>query len=176
MKTIKIIFTTYTLLIAFNINAQEVPTNGRKTIEVKESFVGEYNQIVRDVFSTLPKKQHLKKLPKKLAKYGFTNVVITEVGRVEVIDGWANKLSKAAGGNKSVGRAKLTMATTYSEMRGAVNQIHNGPKRGATKFQANFTCDQGTFKVRMSTFGGLKYIIKISDVVAIIKDGKVTNK
>jgi hypothetical protein len=28
----------------------------------------------------------------------------------------------------------------------------------------------------MSTFGGLKYIIKISDVVAIIKDGKVTNK
>ena len=56
MKTIKIIFTTYTLLIAFNINAQEVPTNGRKTIEVKESFVGEYNQIVRDVFSALPKK------------------------------------------------------------------------------------------------------------------------
>ena len=172
----KVILVLVAVLAFITINAQEVPTNGRKTIEVKESFVGEYNQEVSDNFSPLAKERYVKKLPKKLSKYGFTNVVVTEFGSVRVVDGWANKLSNLAGSNESIGRAQLEIAKTGSEIRRAVDKIYSGAKPAPTKFQANFTCDQGTFKVRMSTFGGLKYIIKNSDVVAIIENGKVINK
>lgn len=159
-------------LFTLSVNGQTVPTNGKKTIQVKESFEGEYNQEVREVFYPAPYKQHMKRLPKKLKKYGFTNVVVTKLGEVRVTDGWANKLSKLAGGNDGVGRAKLAMATTASEISSAVDQIFTADPP-PTKFQANFTSDQGTFKVRLSTFVGVKYIIKESNIAVAIVDGVI---
>ena len=172
MKRIKIITTTFILLTTFNSIAQEVPTNGKKTIKVKESHVGEYLQTIR---KTLPKAtlENFKKIvTKKLKKYGFTDITITEVGEVSVPEGWTTKLGKLAGNNKSIGKAQLKVAKTYDEIVAAVDKMYEADDNDGvdTKFQVNFTDNitGKSFKLRVSGLRTPKYIIKESDLIGNI--------
>jgi hypothetical protein len=163
------IITTLTLLIAFNINAQEVPTSGKKIITVKESHIGEYLQTL---IKTLPQAtvENFKTIvTKKLKKYGFTDITITGVGEVSVPEGWATKLGKLAGNNRSIGEAQLRIAKTTAEITAAVNKMYQTDDNDGVdkKFQVNFINNKTgkPFKLRVSGFRTPKYIIKESDLI-----------
>ena len=169
MKMFKMTWTALVTLIALSMNAQEVPTTGKKIIKVKESHVGEYLQTISQ---TLPKEtvENFRKIvTKKLKKYGFNDITITEVGDVSVPEGWATKLGKLAGNNKSQGEALLTLATTRAEIVAAVNKMYEPDDLDGVdkKFQVNFidNLTGKVFKLRVSLFRVPKYIIKESDLV-----------
>ena len=140
----------YILIFSFGLTAiaQVAPTNGKKTLSVDEKFENEYSLEVFKSMYEAPYNYHMKKLPAKLAKYGFTNVTITALGSVQPV---ANKK-----GDVSLAIAKLQNGATISgAISTAVNEVD------MSEFQVNFTSDQGTFKVRLSsTATKLKYIIK----------------
>mgnify|MGYP003638471789 FL=1 len=140
----------YILIFSFGLTAvaQVAPTNGKKTLSVDEKFENEYSLEVFKSMYEAPYNYHMKKLPAKLAKYGFTNVTITALGSVQPV---ANKK-----GDVGLAIAKLQNGATISgAISTAVNEVD------MSEFQVNFTSDQGTFKVRLSsTATKLKYIIK----------------
>ena len=72
--------------------SQEAPTGGKKQLEVVEKWDGEYDAGMESFYAQNVKDVYLKKLPKKLEKYGFTNVVIIDLGKVVAPDNWATKL------------------------------------------------------------------------------------
>ena len=138
------------LVLGFGLNAvaQTAPTNGKKTLTVNEKYENEYSLEVFKSMYEAPYNYHMKKLPAKLAKYGFTNVTITALGSVQPV---ANKK-----GDVGLAIAKLQNGATISGAYStAVNEVD------MSQFQVNFTSDQGTFKDRLSsTATKLKYIIK----------------
>ena len=75
-----LLFTLITTLISHTLIAQIVPTNAKKTIEVKESHLGEYLQEVKDVLPEATIENFKTLVKKKMIKYGFDNIKITEVG------------------------------------------------------------------------------------------------
>jgi len=139
------------LVVAFSvsISAQIAPTEGKRTLKVKEKQELEYLEEVYESFSKKPRAQHMKRLPKKLAKYGFTNVKITALG--SVYSRWKGiSISK-----KSVVLAKIRAGASIESV---VTEINRKPND--YKFQVNFNSDQGFFKVRLSMFVAPVYIIK----------------
>lgn len=146
MKNILVILV---MAIGVGVFGQTAPTGGKKVLKVETKFIGEYNLDVYNSFSSAPYKYHMKKLPKKLLKYGFTNVQITALGSVTT--GEAKRpdigvaIAYARAGYVDVAVSKATTSVTPNE------------------FQVNFDSDQGSFKVRLSmTATGIKYIIKES--------------
>lgn len=169
MKRIKIfisVLIVFTTMISF---AQVVPTNGKRIIKVKESHIGEYLQTVKETLPIATVENFKKIVTKKLKKYGFTDITITVVGEVSVPEGWATKLGKLAGGNKSVGKAQLKVAKTYDQIVAAVDKMYEPEDTDGVdkKFQVNFIDNTTgkTFKLRVSGFRSPKYIIKESDLI-----------
>ena len=142
----KNLITIAIVLISLSLNAQTVPQDGRKTIKVDQKFDNEYTLEVFKSFGPAPYKYHMKKLPKKLAKYGFTNVEITAFGSVQPV---ANKVQD------------ISVALAYAQVGANINTTLSQVNKTIDKseFQVNFTSDQGTFKVRLSVFVGVKYVI-----------------
>ena len=140
-----------TLLLVLGIygaQAQIAPTGGKKVLKVSEGkYKGEYALEVFKSFSKAPYDYHMKKLPKKLAKYGFTNVVITALGSVQPTP------------NKD---GSIDLALAYVELGSSVSTaVSRLDEVDMSDFQVNFQSDQGFFKVRMtSTALGFRYIIK----------------
>jgi hypothetical protein len=170
MKNLKTVIAILGLILTFNLTAQIAPTSGKKILEVIEDHEGEYLQTVtQNGFSDVVIKAMTDRLPKKLLKYGFTDISITEVGKVPVPEGWATKLGKLSS-NKSTGRAMMTTATTYNQMVAAANKMYEPEDNDGVdwKFQVNFTdnVSKKIFKVRinMMSYKPL-YIIKESDLV-----------
>ena len=127
--------------------AQTAPTGGKKVLKVKNKIDNEYSLRVQDAFSDAPYKYHMKRLPKKLLKYGFTNVQITALGNVEM-----------APPTESIVTPQVILVAGGS-VQLAINQI--GTKVYHEEFQVNFDSDQGSFKVRLNmTATGIRYIIK----------------
>ena len=126
---------------------QEAPTTGKQVLPVEVKHDNEYNLRVYDAFQAAPYKHHLKRLPKKLAKYGFTNVEITDLGMVKIAPDEKSSVSGYdvidAGGSLNQAIAQENRVVRHEE------------------FQVNFNSDQGFFKVRLNmTATKLKYIIK----------------
>ncbi|MBQ0734946.1 hypothetical protein [Aquimarina celericrescens] len=145
------------------ITAQTAPTGGKKTLEVKQTFEGEYNQDVRQgTASNAVIKAMKSRVPKKLAKYGFTDITIIDIGQARVPENWTDKLAQVAGGNKAVGEAQLQQAETYSEIKQAVDKMHTPDDYDNWQFQVNFkdNITDKIFKVRLSLTYNPKYIIK----------------
>lgn len=136
--------------------SQVVPTQGRKTIKVKTKFIGEFDKEVRSSFYEAPHNYHMNKLPKKLKKYGFTNVKITALGSVSYNS--KNPISRL-----DVGIAQIRVGANVETV---INTVTT--KVDTSKFQVNFTCDQGEFKVRLNMF--------VSPMYVIAEDNKVVNK
>lgn len=136
------------LIVGFAVSgfAQVSPQGGKKTLRVDSKIEGEYDLSVQHVFHSSPYKYHMKKLPKKLAKYGFTNVQITALGAVNT------------GPTK---RPDIGVAIAYARAGAVDVAISKATStRRPQEFQVNFNSDQGFFKVRLSmTATGIKYII-----------------
>ncbi|MGG6229362.1 hypothetical protein [Tenacibaculum sp. SDUM215027] len=167
MKKIKLIITGVTLLLTFSIKAQEAP-KGKKSLEVKESFKGEYMQEVNQGdLSSVVLGAMKKRLPKKLRKYGFEDITITEVGKVFVPKSISTKLGELVGGNKALGRAQLEVANTSGEINNAVNRMYTKDVDGDWKFQVNIIDNRtnSIYKIRLSLTYNPKYIIKESKEV-----------
>ena len=108
--------------------SQEAPTEGKKQLEVVEKWDGEYDAGMESFYAQNVKDVYLKKLPKKLEKYGFTNVVIIDLGKVVAPDNWATKLHKAQGGNQGAAMSNLSNATSVAGAVAAV-ELYNAPAR-----------------------------------------------
>ncbi|WCC46204.1 MULTISPECIES: hypothetical protein [Tenacibaculum] len=172
LKTLTIVFT---ILITTIINAQVVPKNGKKIIPVKEKHLGEYLQKIKKSLSKETENNFKKIATKKLIKYGFTDITITEVGEVAVPEGWATKMGSLVS-NKSLGQSQLETAKTYNEIVNAVNKMYEPEDEDGVdwKFQINFidNISGNLFKLRVSNFRSPKYIIKESDLVKSMKEEK----
>lgn len=168
------------LLFTLSISSQEVPQDGRRTMKVKEKFVGEYNQEVRGFFHDNMEVNFSNKIEKKLVKkYGFTNVKVVSIGAVTSPEAWYNKLADIAPlSNKDMGVILLNQADNLGQVVRAadVYVTPDSPDSGNVKYQANITSDQGTFKIRINMFGGMRYIIKESNVSVSIQGGKIVSQ
>ena len=147
----KVVFVLMILLIASiftNLQAQTAPTGGKKVLPVSEGkYENEYSFEVFKSFSKAPYDYHMKKLPKKLAKYGFTNVVITALGSVQPVPDKDGSVSLAV--------AYINSGASYDTAVSKLDPV------SMSQFQVNFQSDQGFFKVRMTkTALGFRYIIK----------------
>ena len=137
------------ILISLGSYAQVAPTAGKKQLRVRTKYINEYSQTVTQSFATSPYNYHMNKLPKKLAKYGFTNVKITALGSV-IGSKRPSPISRIG-----VAIAKWRVGATPETV------IHTATtKIDKSLFQVNFTSDQGSFKVRLNVFVSPKYIIK----------------
>lgn len=169
MRKLKRIIATLVLLSTFSLTAQIAPTTGEKVLEVKESYEGEYLQSI-DTTSFAPAVVNAikERVPKKLIKYGFTNITILKVGKVKAPISTATKMSNMAGGNEGVGRAMLSQAKTYSEMVNAVDRMYAKEYDADWKMQVifldNVTGKEFKLKIAMMTYAP-QYIIKESDLV-----------
>jgi hypothetical protein len=175
MIRLKTVITTLALILTINLTAQEVPTSGKKIIEVKESHQGEYLQTVtNEDFTEVVINAIKSRMPKKLSKYGFNDITITEIGKVPVPEGWASKLANLTS-NKSVGESMLKTATTYNEICAAVDKMYEPEDTDNVdwKFQVNFidntTKERYKLRINMLTYKPL-YIIKKSDLVKDYSD------
>ena len=166
------------VLLTLTVNSQEVPQNGRRTIKVKQRFEGEYNQKVRGFFHDNMEANFSKKIEKKMKRYGFTNVKVVAIGAVTSTDAWYNKLADIAPlSNKDRGVILLNQAESLGQMVRAVDvYVTPDSNTGPIRYQANFTSDQGSFKLRINMFGGMKYLIKESNIQVNIQDGKIVSK
>ena len=112
---------------------------------------------------------------KKLIKYGFTDITITEVGQVPVPEGCATKMGSLVS-NESLGKSQLEIAKTNNEIINAVNKMYEPEDEDGVdwKFQINFidNISGNFFKLRVSNFRSPKYIIKESDLVKSMKGDK----
>lgn len=170
MKRLKTIFMLLVLTQSFNLTAQIAPTTGEKTLEIKESHQGEYLQTVSQTgISDVVIKAITERVPKKLAKYGFTDITVTEVGKVPIPEGWATKMGQISS-NKSVGQSMLGQAKTYNEMVVAVDKMYQPEDTDGVdwKFQVNITdnISKEVFKIRINMMSyNPQYIIKQSDLI-----------
>jgi hypothetical protein len=170
MNKLKRIAMLLVLSNAINLSAQIAPTTGEKVLEIKESHQGEYLQTVtQQGISDVVIKAITERMPKKLAKYGFTDITITEVGKVPVPEGWATKMGQITS-NKSVGQSMLGQAKTYNEMVIAVNKMYEPEDTDGVdwKFQVNITdnVSKEVFKIRINMMSyNPQYIIKQSDLI-----------
>lgn len=145
MKTIKLVLV---LLLATSAYSQVAPKGGKKVMKVTNKFHGEYDKEVVSCFAKAPRDYYMKKLPKKLAKYGFTNVKITKLGSVSYD-------SKVPFSRVDIAIAQINTGSSFNTAyRTATTKVDT------SKFQVNFTSDQGSFKVRLSMLVGPRYIIK----------------
>ena len=141
----------YILIFSFGLTtvAQVAPTTGKKTLKVSEGkYENEYALEVFKSFNKAPYDYHMKKIPKKLEKYGFTNVVITALGSVQPVPDKEPDMS---------------VAIAYLQTGASINTVISKATTpiSMSEFQVNFTSDQGTFKVRLtSTATKFRYIIK----------------
>lgn len=142
--------------LAMSTYSQIAPTQGRKTIKVKTKFVGEFDKQVVLSFSKTPYSYHMSRLPKKLKKFGFTNIKITALGSVSYDS--KNPISRL-----DVGIAQIRVGANVETV---INTVTT--KVDTSKFQVNFICDQGEFKVRLNMF--------VSPMYIIAEDNKVVNK
>lgn len=151
------------------VNAQEAPTTGKKVLEVKEIYEGEYMQkVTKGDLSNTVINALKKRVPSKLKKYGFEDIKIIEIGKVKTPVSLASKMSNAAGGNEAVGKSQLELAKTSTEINSAVNKIHEEDYDIDWKFQVNFI-DINTnkeYKVRLNQISyNPKYIIKENKII-----------
>jgi hypothetical protein len=138
-----------TLGITITSSSQVAPLDGKKVLKVVSSYDGEYDQEVYRSHLEAPYNYHMKRLPKKLGKYGFTNVVITSMGSVK-----GNAIAKSS-------RAKMSDAYATIDGGGSLNQAKRAlDNNNTSKFQVNFSSDQGEYKVRLGMTMGIRYIIK----------------
>lgn len=137
------------LLLSYSGVAQIAPTQGKRSLIVKTKYIKEFQQVVFESFSKKPKDYHLKRLPKKLSKYGFTNVEITSLGSVK-------------GSQEPSLISRMNVAIAKAQVGATLSNVYNTAttKVDKTLFQVNFTSDQGEFKVRLNVFVNPKYIIK----------------
>lgn len=83
MKNFKSIIALLVLFVSFSIFAQVAPV-GKKTLEVKQTIEEEYfKSLTTDGLGKPLMDYFYKSMPKKLAKYGFTDVIIEDVGKVD---------------------------------------------------------------------------------------------
>jgi hypothetical protein len=170
MNKLKKIVMLLVLSQSFSLTAQIAPTTGEKVLEVKESHAGEYLQTVnRKDISDVVIKAITERVPKKLAKYGFTDITVTEVGKVPVPEGWATKMGQITS-NKSVGQSMLGQAKTYNEMVIAVDKMYQPEDTDGVdwKFQVNIidNVTKEVFKIRINMMSyNPQYIIKQSDLI-----------
>ena len=171
MKKLKGIITIFASVLTFTVSAQVAPVTGEKALDVKESYSGEYLQTVsKGNLSEVVVKAITERVPKKLAKYGFSDITITEVGQVPSPENWTNKLAKVSGltTNRAKGEAMLTTAKTHSEITAAINKMYEPDNNeGNWKFQVNFidNISKNTYKIRINIMYNPLYIIKESDLV-----------
>lgn len=173
MKNLKLTTTIIALILSFNLIAQTAP-KGKKTLEVKENYVGEYTQEVStEDLSNVVITALEKRVPKKLKKYGFESITILKIGKVKTPVSLATKMSNTVGGNKGAGKAELDLARSSGEIERAVDKMYTEDSDIDWKFQVNFT-DNITgkkFKVRLSTMSyNPKYIIKESTVAVNLRE------
>ena len=144
--------------------SQEAPTGGKKQLEVVEKWDGEYDAEISNFYNVGPVlDSHLKKLPKKLEKYGFTNVVIISLGKVVAPDNWAKKLHNMQGGNQGAAMSNMQNATSVAGAVAAA-ELYNAPETPTINTRVHFTSDQGEFKVRTAMMSSNpKYIVKYND-------------
>lgn len=170
MNKLKRIAMLLVLSNAINLSAQIAPTTGEKVLEIKESHQGEYLQtVIQQGISDAVIRAITERIPKKLAKYGFTDITITEVGKVPVPEGWATKMGQITS-NKSVGQSMLGQAKTYNEMVIAVNKMYQPEDNDGVdwKFQVNImdNVTKEIFKIRINMMSyNPQYIIKQSDLI-----------
>ncbi|MBB1195014.1 hypothetical protein DNC80_15215 [Flavobacterium sp. SOK18b] len=89
MTNSKTLITILALVIKLNLNAQMAPSTGEKVLEVKETYEGEFLKTVSEnSLSSVVTKAITERVPKKLEKYGFTNITLTEVGQVNEEGNW----------------------------------------------------------------------------------------
>lgn len=139
----------YILILSIGVSgySQVAPTSGKKVLPVTNKYENEYQLEVFKSFYKAPYEYHMKRLPKKLQKYGFTNVTITALGSVQPVP---NKK-----GDVGLAIAYARLGANVETVVGKLDEV------SMSKFQVNFTSDQGFFKVRLSsTATGIKYIIK----------------
>lgn len=165
MKNLKLTSTVIALILTFNLIAQTAP-KGKKTLEVKENYEGEYMQeVTKGDLSKVVIDAMTNRVPKKLKKYGFEDITILKIGKVKTPISLATKMSNSVGGNKGAGKAQLELAKTSGEIERAVDKMYTEETDIDWKFQVNFT-DNKTgkeFRVRLSTMSyAPKYIIKES--------------
>ncbi|WP_298326211.1 hypothetical protein [uncultured Dokdonia sp.] len=150
-------------------NAQEAPRSGKKVLDVKESYEGEYMQnVTKGDLSTAVVNALEKRVPKKLQKYGFEKIEITKIGKVKTPTSTTRKMSDAVGGNRGAGKAQLEVAKTSKQIETAVDKIYAENVDNDWKLQVNFIDlkTQKEFRVRLSIMSyNPKYIIKESDLV-----------
>lgn len=83
MKNLKSIIAILGLILSVNMVAQVAPSSGKKILEVKETIEEEYFKVVTtEGLSDALMKQLYKIMPKKLGKYGFSDIAIEEMGKV----------------------------------------------------------------------------------------------
>nr|WP_315160612.1 hypothetical protein [uncultured Flavobacterium sp.] len=168
MKNSKTIITILALALKFTLTAQIAPTTGEKVLEVKETYEGEYLQSIDTTsFSPAVVNAIKDRIPKKLIKYGFTDIKILKVGKVKAPISTSTKMSNLVS-NKSVGNAMLSQATTYSEMVRAVDKMYEKETDMDWKMQVvfldNLTGKEFKLKIAMMSYAP-QYIIKESDLV-----------
>lgn len=170
MKKAILIALVFSLLVSQSLIAQEAP-KGKKTLEVKEKFEGEYNQEVNQKgLSDVVVNGLTTRVPKKLKKYGFDDITIVKVGKAIVPDGWAKKLGSNVS-KEAVSDAYLDQAQSRGEIKRAIEMRYQEDEAD-WKFQINFI-DNNTkklFKVRLNLMYNPKYIIKESDLKINIKN------
>lgn len=172
MKKIRLVLLVLAVLLASNVRAQ-TPPKGKKNLKVKESYKGEYMQkVFEGDLSKVVLKAMRKRIPKKLRKYGFEDITITDIGKVLVPVSFTTKLGKIAGGNKEVGRAQLELAKTSGEIKNAVNKMYQKDIDGDWKFQVNIidNLTNEVYKIRLNLSYNPKYIIKESDEVVNFRE------
>lgn len=164
MKNLNVFITILCIALTINMSAQVAPI-GKKTLPVKENHEGEYLQTVmqRDI-SDVVIKAIRQRMPKKLLKYGFTDITIIQVGKVPVPEGWATKLGSLVS-NKSLGIAMMETATTYRQMVAAIDKMYEPEDNDGVdwKFQVNIVdnISKETFKIRINMMSyNPMYIIK----------------
>ncbi len=171
MNKSKTIIALIALTLSISLSAQVAPTTGEKVLEVKESYSGEYLQIVNQGnLSDVVVKAITERIPKKIAKYGFSDITISEVGQVPSPENWTDKLAKSSGlnTNRAKGENMLKLASTTTEIIAAINKMYEPDgNEGNWKFQVNFidNVSKETYKVRINMMYNPIYIIKKSDLI-----------
>jgi hypothetical protein len=171
MRRSKTIITLLAFSLSITLSAQVAPRTGEKVLEVKESYEGEFLQTVNQGnLSETVVKAIKERIPKKLDKYGFSNITILEVGQVPSPENWTNKLAKSSGltTNRAKGENMLKLATTLTEITAAINKMYEpDANEGNWKFQVNFidNITKETYKVRINMMYNPLYIIKESDLI-----------
>ena len=140
----------------------QIAPSGKKTLSVEEKFPGEYSQEVsKNGLSSNVIEAMKSRLPKKLEKYGFTDITISEVGQVPVPESLATKMGNIAGNS---GEAQLEVAQTTGEIQRAVDKMYEEPADIDWKFQVNFidNVSGNMFKLRLNLSYNPQYIIRES--------------